>query len=179
MKKILYFLLILNLNFSFSQELIIGEETVNPGIVFIFEGAVKDHVMPEGMHLKETQTNIHIEARVNWDTDDIPEGTPPGGFVAYLHITAKVTNQNSGMSTFIDLLPHINLVDNYHYARNISLPGNADDLYLVEFNVLPPTHIDLSLHKDWLDNYGNKLMKNQYFKYSNVDFEEIANSSRR
>ena len=179
MKKILYFLLILNLNFSFSQELIIGEETVHPGIVFIFEGAVKDHVIPEGMHLKENQTNIHIEARVNWDTDDIPEGTPSGGFVAYLHITAKVTNQNSGMSTFIDLLPHINLVDNYHYARNISLPGNADDLYLVEFNILPPTHIDLSLHKDWLDNYGNELMKNQYFKYSNVDFEEIANSSRR
>ena len=179
MKKILYFLLILNLNFSFSQELIIGEETVHPGIVFIFEGAVKDHVIPEGMHLKENQTNIHIEARVNWGANDIPEGTPPGGFVAYLHITAKVTNQNSGMSTFIDLLPHLNLVDNYHYARNISLPGNADDLYLVEFNILPPTHIDLSLHKDWLDNYGNELMKNQYFKYSNVDFEEIANSSRR
>ena len=180
MKKVFFYLLIIfGLNLSFSQELIIGEETVTPGIVFIFEGAVKDHVMPEGMHLKENQTNIHIEARVNWDTNNIPEGTPPGGFVAYLHITAKVTNQNSGMSTFIDLLPHINLVDNYHYARNISLPGNADDLYLVEFNILPPTHIDLSLHKDWLDNYGNELMKNQYFKYSNVDFEEIAKSSRR
>lgn len=180
MKKLFFYLLIIfGLNISTSQELIIGEETVTPGIVFIFEGAVKDHVMPEGMHLKENQTNIHIEARVNWDTNDIPEGTPPGGFVAYLHITAKVTNQNSGMSTFIDLLPHINLVDNYHYARNISLPGNADDLYLVEFNILPPTHIDLSLHKDWLDNYGNELMKNQYFKYSNVDFKEIANSSRR
>ena len=180
MKKLFFYLLIIfGLNISTSQELIIGEETVTPGIVFIFEGAVKDHVMPEGMHLKENQTNIHIEARVNWDTNDIPEGTPPGGFVAYLHITAKVTNQNSGLSTFIDLLPHINLVDNYHYARNISLPGNADDLYLVEFNILPPTHIDLSLHKDWLDNYGNELMKNQYFKYSNVDFEEIANSSRR
>ena len=180
MKKLFFYLLIIfGLNISTSQELIIGEETVTPGIVFIFEGAVKDHVMPEGMHLKENQTNIHIEARVNWDTNDIPEGTPPGGFVAYLHITAKVTNQNSGMSTFIDLLPHINLVDNYHYARNISLPGNADDLYLVEFNILPPTHIDLSLHKDWLDNYGNELMENQYFKYSNVDFEEIANSSRR
>ena len=180
MKKLFFYLLIIfGLNISTSQELIIGEETVTPGIVFIFEGAVKDHVMPEGMHLKENQTNIHIEARVNWDTNNIPEGAPPGGFVAYLHITAKVTNQNSGMSTFIDLLPHINLVDNYHYARNISLPGNADDLYLVEFNILPPTHIDLSLHKDWLDNYGNELMKNQYFKYSNVDFEEIANSSRR
>tara|TARA_B100000073_G_scaffold305837_1_gene275247 strand:+ start:2070 stop:2612 length:543 start_codon:yes stop_codon:yes gene_type:complete len=180
MKKLFFYLLIIfGLNISISQELIIGEETVTPGIVFIFEGAVKDHVMPAGMHLKENQTNIHIEARVNWDTNDIPEGTPPGGFVAYLHITAKVTNQNSGMSTFIDLLPHINLVDNFHYARNISLPGNADDLYLVEFNILPPTHIDLSLHKDWLDNYGNELMKSQYFKYSNVDFEEIANSSRR
>ena len=180
MKKLFFYLLIIfGLNISTSQELIIGEETVTPGIVFIFEGAVKDHVMPEGMHLKENQTNIHIEARVNWDTNNIPEGAPPGGFVAYLHITAKVTNQNSGMSTFIDLLPHINLVDNYHYARNISLPGNADDLYLVEFNILPPTHIDLSIHKDWLDNYGNELMMNQYFKYSNVDFEEIANSSRR
>ena len=179
MKKLIYFLFILNLNFSFSQELIIGEETVDPGIVFIFEGAVKDHVMPNGMHLKEAQTNIHIEARVNWDTKNIPDGTPAGGFVAYLHITAKVTNEKTGISTFIDLLPHINLVDNYHYARNISLPGNNDDLYLVEFNILPPTHIELSLHKDWLDNYGKGLMKNQYFKYENVDFKEIANSSRR
>tara|TARA_Y100001970_G_scaffold132162_1_gene163013 strand:+ start:546 stop:1085 length:540 start_codon:yes stop_codon:yes gene_type:complete len=179
MKKFICLLFILNLNFSLSQELIIGEERVEPGIVFIFEGAVKDHVMPSGMHLKEEQTNIHIEARVNWDTKNVPDGTPAGGFVAYLHITAKVTNEKTGMSTFIDLLPHINLVDNYHYARNISLPGNNDDLYLVEFNVLPPTHIELSLHKDWLDNYGNELMKNQYFKYENVDFKEIANSSRR
>ena len=175
----MYHILSFFLFFVNAPELIIGKEKVPPGIVFIFEGAVKDHVMPEGMHLKENQTNIHIEARVNWDTNNIPEGTPPGGFVAYLHITAKVTNQNSGMSTFIDLLPHLNLVDNYHYARNISLPGNADDLYLVEFNILPPTHSDLSLNKDWLDNYGNELMKNQYFKYSNVDFKEIANSSRR
>ena len=179
MKKFICLLFILNLNFSLSQELIIGEERVEPGIVFIFEGAVKHHVMPSGMHLKEEQTNIHIEARVNWDTKNVPDGTPAGGFVAYLHITAKVTNEKTGMSTFIDLLPHINLVDNYHYARNISLPGNNDDLYLVEFNVLPPTHIELSLHKDWLDNYGNELMKNQYFKYENVDFKEIANSSRR
>ena len=179
MKKIFFYLLIIfGLNTGSSQELIIGEETITPGIVFIFEGAVKDHVMPEGMHLKENQTNIHIEARVNWDTDDIPEGTPSGGFVAYLHITAKVTNQNSGMSTFIDLLPHINLIDNYHYARNISLPGNADDLYSVEFNVLPPTNIELSLHKDWLDNYGGRLMKEYSFSYENVDFEEIANASR-
>ena len=104
MKNIIHFLLILNLSLAFSQELIIGEETVDPGIVFIFEGAIKDHVMPNGLHLKEVQTNIHIEARVNWDTKNIPNGTPAGGFVAYLHITAKITNEKTGMSTFIDFI---------------------------------------------------------------------------
>ncbi len=178
MKKILFTVILLNFSFLTAQELIIGEENIKPGIVFIFEGAIKDHVMPSGMHLNENETNIHIEARVNWDTKDVPNGTPHGGFVAYLHITAKLINQETGISTFIDLLPHINLIDNYHYARNISLPGKVDDLYSVEFNVLPPSNIELSLHKDWLDNYGNSLMKDYSFSYKNVNFEEIANASR-
>ena len=179
MKYILVTIFVLNFNFLTSQELIIGEETVDPGIVFIFEGAVKDHIMPSGMHLKENETNIHIEARVNWDNNNTPAGTPAGGFVAYLHITAKVINQETGLSTFIDLLPHINLIDNYHYARNISLPGKVSDLYSVEFNVLPPTSIELSLHKDWSENYGNRLMSDYSFFYENVNFEEIANASRK
>ena len=179
MKKLTLLILTLNLNFSISQELIIGEETVDPGIVFIFEGVVKDHVMPSEMHLKENETNVHIEARVNWDIKNTPKGSPEGGFVAYLHITSKVTNQKTGLSTFIDLIPHINLIDNYHYARNISLPGKKDELYTVEFNVIPPTNIELSLHKDWLDKYGVQLMTNQYFLYENVNFEEIANASRK
>ena len=179
MKKLLYLILLLNLNFSISQELIIGKETVDPGIVFIFEGAVKDHVMPIGMHLKENETNVHIEARVNWDIKNTPEGSPKGGFVAYLHITSKVTNQKTGLSTFIDLTPHINLIDNYHYARNISLPGKKNELYTVEFNIIPPTNIELSLHKDWFDKYGSQIMTNQYFIYKNVNFEEIVNATRR
>ncbi len=171
-------MLVLNLDIVNAQELIIGEEKVSPGIVFIFEGAVKDHIMPNGMHLREDETSIHIEARVNWDTKNVPEGSPARGFVPYLHITSKVTNQKTGLSTFIDLVPHINLIDNYHYARNISLPGNKDDLYIVEFNIIPPTNIELSLHKDWLDKYGDKLMDKKYFSYKNVNFKEIANASR-
>ena len=170
-------LTIFNINIL-AQELVIGEERVNPGIVFVFEGAVKDHIMPRSMHLKENQTNVHLEARVNWDKNNIPEGTPKGGFIPYLHITARVTNQTKGLSTFIDLLPHINLIDNFHYARNISLPGSVDDLYSVEFNIAPPTQIDLALHMDWLENYGDSLMKEYNFYYSNINFEVIANAKR-
>ena len=83
-----------------------------------------------------------------------------------------------GLSTYIDLLPHINLIDNFHYARNISLPGKISDKYDVIFNVLPPSSYDLNLHKDWNEGYGNKLFNGQTFRYSNVDFEEIAKANR-
>ena len=166
-------------NSLISQELIIGEERVKPGIVFIFEGAIKDIVYPENYNLAEEFTDIHIEARVNWDTLNIPEGTPAGGFIPYLKINAVVTNQRTDLKTYIDLIPHINLVDNFHYARNISLPGNIDDKYEVEFFINNPSKFDLSFHKDWLENYSESLIEDKVFKYSDISFGEIARLSRR
>ena len=51
--KILLFFCILFLSSSniLSQELIIGEERIEPGIVLIFEGAVKDVVIPKSNNL--------------------------------------------------------------------------------------------------------------------------------
>ena len=166
-------------NSLISQELIIGEERVKPGIVFIFEGAIKDIVYPENYNLAEELTDIHIEARVNWDTQNIPEGTPAKGFIPYLKINAIVTNQRTDLKTYVDLIPHINLVDNFHYARNISLPGNIDDKYEVEFFINNPSKFDLSIHKDWLDNYSESLIEDKVFKYSDISFGEIARLSRR
>ena len=163
---------------SNAQELIIGEERIEPGLLFIFEGAIKDHVSPSSLHLEEKQTNVHIEARVNWDTINIPKGAPSGGFIPYLHITAQIINEKTSLSTFIDLTAHINLIDNFHYARNISLPGKIDDLYTVKFSILPPTHIELAFHKDWKEKYGKTLFEHSSFSYSNVDFEEIAKATR-
>ena len=176
---IIYSCFFLSLNFINAQELIIGEERIEPGLVFIFEGAIKDHVSPANLHLRENETNIHIEARVNWDNKNIPAGTPAGGFIPYLHLTAKVTNENTGMTTYIDLLPHINLVDNFHYARNISLPGKSNDPYTVKFNIIPPTNVELAMHKDWNDEFGNVLFQSKSFTYNSVNFEEIAKASRR
>ena len=67
MKKTLLTIILLFNFLCFAEELVIGEERVEPGIVFIFEGAIKDHIMPMGMHLNEDQTHVHIEARVKWD----------------------------------------------------------------------------------------------------------------
>ena len=166
-------------NSLISQELIIGEERVKPGIVFIFEGAIKDKVYPENYNLTEELADVHIEARVNWDIQNIPEGTPAGGFIPYLKINAVVTNQRTYLKTYVDLIPHINLVDNFHYARNISLPGNIDDKYEVEFFINNPSKFDLSFHKDWLDNYSESLIEDKVFKYSDISFGEIARLSRR
>lgn len=182
--KLVTFLSIFMISISFiaqssKPELVIGEERIEPGIVFIFEGAIKDHIMPESMHLPESETNIHIEARVNWDLKNTPSGTPTGGFIPYLHISAQVINETTGLSTFIDLVPHINLIDNFHYARNISLPGSIKDTYTVRFNIVKPTGIDLALHKDWLDTYGESLINNNSFVYKGVDFEEVAKANRR
>ena len=179
MKKNLFLLTYFICFNVFSQELVIGEERIEPGIIIIFEGAIKDVVFPRENNLEEEKTNVHIEARVNWDNINIPKGTPIGGFVPYLNIIATITNESIGLKTFIDLTPHINLVDNFHYARNISLPGSKNDLYTVEFLVSSPGRFDLSYHKDWKDNYNNKLIDDLKFIYKNISFEEIANSSRR
>ena len=90
------FFISLFLSFIQTPELIIGQEKVSPGIVFIFEGAVKDKIYPSTMHLDEDQTHVHIEARVNWDSKQIPKGATPGGFIPYLHISATLTNSKSG-----------------------------------------------------------------------------------
>ena len=176
---ILLSFIILQSNNNYSQELVIGEERIEPGIVVIFEGAIKDTVYPESINLAEDETNIHIEARVNWDTANIPEGAIPDGFIPYLRISSTLYNENNGLKTFIDLTPHINLVDNFHYARNISLPGKIDDKYTVVFKINPPHEFDLALHNDWLKLYGKNLFNNSEFKYTNIDFEEIAKATRK
>ena len=182
MKNIFIILSLLTSITTYSQsekpELVIATERVEPGIIFIFEGAIKDNIFPASMHLSENETNIHIEARVNWDTVNTPEGAPSGGFIPYLYISAQIKNQKTGLSTFIDLLPHINLIDNFHYARNISLPGSVDDNYSVNFNIIAPSGTDLALHMDWLKTYGNELLENKKFSYNNINFSEVAKASR-
>jgi uncharacterized protein involved in high-affinity Fe2+ transport len=77
------------------------------------------------------------------------------------------------------LIPHINLSDNFHYARNISLPGKIEDLYSVKYTISPPSKYDVSLHMDWKNEIGNSFFETVTYNYKDVQFEEIAKASRR
>lgn len=165
-----------------SDELILGTEYVAPGVQFIFEGAVKDVVYPKELHLAEDQADVHIEARVTWATDkskDVPEGAVRGGFVPYLNITAEVVNNRTGETVSTELVPHVNKTDNFHYARNIDLPGTKDDTYKVVFSVNPPQKYDLSYHKGWKDTYGDPLFEAQKYTYEEVTFASVVDRTRR
>ncbi len=165
-----------------AQEMIIGEETIEPGIQLVFEGAPKDDVTPYAQNLAEDKTDIHIEMLSTWSTDpdvEVPEGAQRGGFVAYLHVFATITNESTGTSKKVELIPHVTLGDAMHYARNVSLPGTSADPYTVMFEVLPPEPTELAFHKSWRDAHGSPLFQPTEFTFESLDFEQMAAATRR
>ncbi|MFB6249267.1 MAG: iron transporter, partial [Salinibacter sp.] len=101
-----------------AQEKVFGEKVVDPGVKFTFIAAPKDAVRPEAQHLAEDQADIHLEVLAGW-TEAASEavGAPAGGFVPYVHMFARITNERTGQTQKVSLVPHINLSDNAHYAR--------------------------------------------------------------
>ena len=165
--------------YSNAQELIIGEERVEPGLLFIFEGAIKDHVSPSSLHLEEKQTNVHIEARVNWDIINIPKGAPSGGFIPYLDIQVEIINQKTKEEGVYELIPHLNMSDNFHYANNLKLPGNKNDTYTVTFIISPPKKGGIGFHFDWRKEVNDNLISKEIFLYKDQNFSKIASQKRR
>ena len=159
-------------------EMIIGESTMEPGINLIFEGGIKDQVQPEIFYLDENNTDVHLEVLANW-SDNAPSGSPEKGHVAYLDISAVVTNEQTNKSLMVKLTPHLNLSDNLHYAQNIKLPGAVDQTYTVIFKINQPKPGNLGMHYDWRKQVSNSLTAGGIFEFKNLSFKEIALSSRR
>ena len=177
MKIIVFFsLLMINLLQSVAEEMIIGEEDLSEGMKIVFEAAPKDIVYPKDVYLDESQTDIHIEMLINWSEEN-KRNSPGGGFIPYLNVFADITNKN-GNTTRVELTPHINISDNFHYAQNIQLPGKIDDIYDVIFEINPPEEGVIGIHYDWRQKY-KQVMNKKIFKYQNLNFKEIALKSRR
>ena len=73
-----FIILILFQNHEIQAEMIIGTGSLEPGVDLIFEGGVKDEIMPEEYYLSENETDVHIEVLANWSSD-APKGSPEGG----------------------------------------------------------------------------------------------------
>ena len=174
----LFFFTITSNSILNAEEMIIGEEKIDPGIALIFEGAIKDDISPKEFYLSEQKSDIHIEALATW-TNNAPAGTVEGGFVPYLEIEVKIINQETQNSVLYDLVPHINLTDNFHYANNIKLPGKKDDLYEVIFYLKPPSIGSLGYHYDWRENVNKNLISKKTFVYTDQNFSKWVSLSRR
>ncbi len=173
-----FIILVLFQNHEIQAEMIIGTGSIEPGVDLIFEGGVKDEIMPEEYYLSENETDVHIEVLANWSSD-APKGSPEGGHVAYLNITAVLINETTGSSDTHKLTPHVNMSDNLHYAKNIKLPGKIDELYTVIFEIRPPKNDELGMHYDWRYTVDKELIVAERFEFNNLDFKEIAISKRR
>ena len=181
--KIYHYLTAVLIMFTVTQanslpELIIGQSSIEPGIDLIFEGGIKDDVTPAKYYLDEYATDIHIEVLANWSSN-APSGSPIGGHVAYLEVTAEIINENSKESSNVELTPHLNMSDNFHYAQNIKLPGNVNESYTVIFKISQPVSGNMGLHYDWRNQVANSLTPGGRFEFKNIDFEQIALSTRR
>ena len=173
-----FIILVLFQNHEIQAEMIIGTGSIEPGVDLIFEGGVKDEIMPEEYYLSENETDVHIEVLANWSID-APKGSPEGGHVAYLNITAVLINETTGSSDTHKLTPHVNMSDNLHYAKNIKLPGKIDESYTVIFEIRPPKNDELGMHYDWRYTVDKELIVAERFEFNNLDFKEIAISKRR
>jgi len=103
-----------------ADEMIIGKESYE-NYHLVFEAAPKDKVFSDStiIHLSESETDIHIEALITWRENIKIEGQIPNSHIPYLDVKAIIVNEKTKESINISLVPHINLSDGFHYARNI------------------------------------------------------------
>lgn len=162
-----------------AQEKVFGEEVFGPGAKLTFLVAPSGDVEPRAQNLSEARSDLHLEVLAGWTEEASDEvGAPAGSFVPYLHLFATVENEETGQVKKVTLVPHINQSDNFHYARNVALPGAPDDPYTVVFKVHPPDKFELATHKDWRTAYGNRLFPPATVTYKNLQLGGIVRSTR-
>ena len=159
-------------------EMVIGESSMDPGIILIFEGGIKDDIQPAKYYLEENATDVHLEVLANW-SETAPSGSPLGGHVAYLEVTAEIINEQTKESSSVELTPHLNMSDNLHYAQNVRLPGKVNETYTVIFKISEPKSGNMGMHFDWRNQVAKTLTPGGRFEFNNLDFEVIALSKRR
>lgn len=162
------------------EKVTIGKGKIDPGIHVEFIAETRDSIVPENSNLAKQDTDIHLEALVNWAEMFPPKHELRGDFVPYLTITATITDEQSGKSENIELLPHLSAGDGLHYARNVKLPGMDTDQYALTFTIEPPKEGMVNFHSDWAKKFGsNYFSQPASFAYKNQSFAKVIHSDRK
>lgn len=177
MTLLIALLTVINSNVS-AGEVVIGEEEVTGGIEFIFEGAPADTISPAFMHLREDETEVHLEVRANLVAEN-SFASAAGGFLPYLNVNVLVNNRVTGESLHITLMPHLNLIDGFHYARNVDLPGDPiSDSYDMTYFIEPAGEFEVQIHSDFRTNVNDRILDGQRFTFENVNFADVFEGNR-
>ncbi len=170
---------------SFAGEVEIGVEQLGTGgIELIFEAAPSDAITPSEQNTSSATADVHFEVRANF-TENNSFAAEAGGFVPYLNVNMLATNKRSGETVHTTLLPHLNQIDGFHYARNVDLPGDPASTrrfrraeYDLTFWINPPDIGVVSIHSDFGGQTDqNKIVEPQVFTFSDVNFADVFTGS--
>jgi uncharacterized protein involved in high-affinity Fe2+ transport len=162
------------------EKMKIGKEKIEPGIRVEFIAETRDTITPENGNLPAQETDIHLEALVNWAELFPPKHELRGDYVPYLMVTAKITDEQSGKSEDVELVPHLSAGDGMHYAKNVKLPGADTDHYTLVFIIDPPKEGVVNFHSDWVKKFGaNYFSQPVTFTYKNQNFAKVIHSHRK
>ncbi len=161
-----------------AQEIELGVTELNNGVELIFEAAHSDTIIPAVQNMPVSNADIHLEVRANLEASNI-FGAANGGFLPYLNVNVLIVNKRTGDSVQTILLPHINLIDGFHYARNVDLPGNPAkrkrELYDLTFWVNPPDKGVVSISSDLNEALGsNEIVEKTEVKFTDVSFSSLV-----
>ena len=166
---------------SFAGEVEIGVAQLGTGgIELIFEAAPSDAITPTEQNLTSAQSDLHFEVRANFMANN-NFAAEEGGFVPYLNVSVLAVNTRTGESIKTILLPHLNQIDGFHYARNVDLPGDPASTrrfrranYDLTFWINPPDLGVVSIHSDFgMQTDRFKIVEPQVFTFNDVNFLEV------
>jgi uncharacterized protein involved in high-affinity Fe2+ transport len=110
---------------SFSEVVLIEDEIADGAVAAVVELAPPDQIETASVpSLPKEDAHLHFEVQLRY-TDQVLGGRVAGEFVPYLQVALRIVNDITGETLETRLRPHVGLAEGWHYAANITLPGDS------------------------------------------------------
>jgi hypothetical protein len=104
---------------------LIEDEIADGAVMAVVELAQPDQVETASLpSLPKEDAHLHVEVQLRY-TGQVLGGRVAGEFVPYLQVGLRIVNDMTGETLETPLRPHVGLAEGWHYAANITLPGDS------------------------------------------------------